>query len=164
VRVTLREIRDVDAPLLFRIYASTRAEEFAQVDWSGAQKDVFLRQQFEAQTKHYGAHFADARFNVIECDGEDAGRLIVWRGQDEMRLVDIALLSGFRGRGIGERLVRSILEEAAELGLPVRIHVERSNPAHRLYARLGFVPIGEQGLYFLLEWRAAASVQEKTAS
>lgn len=164
MRVTLRQVRDVDAPLLFRIYASTRADELAQVDWSDAQKDAFLRQQFEAQTKHYGARFADARYDVIECDREAAGRLIVWRGRDEIRLVDIALLPAFRGRGIGEGLVRPILDTAAELGLPVRIHVERSNPALRLYARLGFVPIGEQGLYFLLEWRAAASAQEKTAS
>ena len=164
MRVTLRPIRDDDAPLLFRIYASTRAEELAPLAWSEAQKEAFLRQQFDAQTRHYGAHFADARFDVIECDREAAGRLIVWRGRDEIRLVDIALLPAFRGRGIGERLLRPILEAAAELGLPVRIHVERSNPALRLYRRLGFAPIGEEGLYLQLEWRSPASDQEKTAS
>lgn len=164
MRVTLRPIRGEDAPLQLRIYASTRAEELAQVDWSEAQKDAFLRQQFDAQSRHYAVHFPDARFDVIECDGDAAGRLIVWRGPDEIRVVDIALLPAFRGRGVGEGLLRPILDEAAVLGLPVRIHVERANPARRLYARLGFAPIGEQGIYFQLEWRAAASAQENTAS
>lgn len=162
--LTLRPVRDGDAPLLFRIYASTRIEELAQVDWSEAQKDAFLRQQFHAQTSHYAAHFGDARFDVIEHDGEPAGRLIVWSGPDEIRLVDVALLPDFRRRGIGERLVGAVLDEAAAAELPVRIHVERSNPARRLYARLGFVPIGEQGVYVLLEWRAGAGAQAKTAS
>ncbi len=153
MRVTLRPVRDDDASLLFRIYASTRAEELAPLEWSEAQKDAFLRQQFDAQTRHYRTHFADARFELIECDLEPAGRLIVWHGQGEIRLVDISLLPAFRRRGIGEGLLRPILDAAAERQVPVRIHVERSNPARRLYSRLGFLPIGEQGLYFLLEWR-----------
>jgi ribosomal protein S18 acetylase RimI-like enzyme len=164
MRVTLRPAREDDAEFLLRVYASTRAEELAQVDWSEAQKEVFLRQQFEAQSQHYRAHFVGARFDVIERDGEPAGRLIVWRGRDEIRVVDIALLPAFRGRGVGEGLLRPILAEAAELGLPVRVHVERANRAHGLYARLDFVPIAERGLYLLLEWRAEAAAQENTAS
>jgi len=164
VRVMLRPAREDDASFLLRVYASTRVEELAQVDWSEAQKDAFLRQQFEAQTQHYREHFDGARFDVIECDDEAAGRIIVWRSRDEIRLVDIALLPAFRGRGVGEGLLRAILAEAAERGLPVHIHVERANPALRLYARLGFIPIAEQGFYLQLEWRAGATAQANTAS
>ena len=164
MRVMLRPAREDDASFLLRVYASTRVEELAQVDWSEAQKDAFLRQQFEAQTQHYREHFDGAHFDVIECDAEAAGRLTVWRSRDEIRLVDIALLPAFRGRGVGEGLLRAILAEAAERGLPVHIHVERANPALRLYGRLGFVPIAEQGLYVQLEWRAGATAQANTAS
>jgi hypothetical protein len=34
----------------------------------------------------------------------------------------------------------------------VRIHVERYNPALRLYERLGFRRIADGGIYFLMEW------------
>jgi ribosomal protein S18 acetylase RimI-like enzyme len=65
---------------------------------------------------------------------------------------------------VGEALLREVLGEAAGCGLPVRIHVERGNPARRLYARLGFVPLAERGIYHELEWSPAPSAQAKTAS
>ena len=53
-------------------------------------------------------------------------------------MIDIALLPDHRGRGIGARLLRDVLHEATAAGLPVRLSVERSNPARSLYERLGF--------------------------
>jgi ribosomal protein S18 acetylase RimI-like enzyme len=161
--VTLRAVQEDDASFLLRVYASTRAEELAQIDWSEAQKDAFLRMQFEAQTRHYREHYAAARFDVIECDGEPAGRLIVLRAAGEIRLVDLALLPAWRGRGIGGRLLRELLAEASAARLPVTVHVERTNPALRLYARLGFTPIAEVGPYFKLEWKAASGGQHGRA-
>lgn len=48
--------------------------------------------------------------------------------------------------------MRQILAEGAEAGKLVRIHVEENNPALRLYRRLGFKKIEEQGVYYLIEW------------
>ena len=36
------------------------------------------------------------------------------------------------------------------------IHVEMSNPARRLYERLGFAPVEEHGVYLLMERRPGA--------
>ena len=41
---------------------------------------------------------------------------------------------------------------------PVRLHVEPSNPARRLYERLGFTRIADQGLYWLMEWSPPGAV------
>jgi hypothetical protein len=54
------------------------------------------------------------------------------------RIVDIALLPQYCNRGIGTTLLRDLQSEAAAAGKPLRIHVERFNPALRLYQRLGF--------------------------
>lgn len=155
--ITFRPIRDDDREFLARLYASTREEELAVTPWSEEQKAAFLRQQFEAQHAFYTEQFADAEFSVILLDGEPAGRLYVDRREDEIRLIDIALLPEHRGQGIGGELMRDLLAEGEEKGLPVTIHVERFNPALRLYERLGFRHVEEQGPYYLMEWRPGAT-------
>lgn len=157
----LRPARSTDRPFLLRVYASTRAEELALVDWSPEQKQAFVAMQFEAQDRHYRAHYPAARFDVIERNGEPIGRLYVARGEDEIRLIDISLLPEHRNGGIGGTLLRALLEEAAAAGKRVRIHVEQFNPALRLYARLGFEELEERGVYKLMEW---VPPQLKTAS
>ena len=155
--VTFRPIRPQDEAFLLRLYASTRQEEMALVDWSEEQKEAFLRFQFEAQHQYYQQQFPEARFDLILLDGEPAGRLYLHRRPDEIRLIDIALLPEHRGRGLGGALMRQILADGEEVGLPVRIHVERNNPALRLYHRLGFESIEDQEVYYLMEWRPAGA-------
>ncbi len=45
-----------------------------------------------------------------------------------------------------------VLAEAARASKPVRIHVEKLNPALRFYERLGFTRIADKGVYWFLEW------------
>lgn len=154
--VHLRAITDVDLPLLERVYASTRTEELAQTDWDDAQKAAFLGFQFRAQHEHYTTHYADADFFIIEHRQVPVGRLYLHWRSDDLRIVDVALLPEARGHGIGEALLRALLDAAAARGHGVSIHVEQMNPAMRLYARLGFRKAGEHGIYHLMEWRPDA--------
>jgi ribosomal protein S18 acetylase RimI-like enzyme len=147
----LRPVSADDRDLLLRVYASTREDELRILGWSEEQRTAFVRQQFEAQDAYYREHYESAVFDVIEIDGEPAGRLYVARWEDEMRIIDIALLPEYRGRGIGTALLRERLDEAASEGRRLSIHVEVGNRARRLYERLGFVPIEEGGVYVLME-------------
>ena len=91
-------------------------------------------------------------FQIILQKGEPVGRLYVDRRKDEIRLIDIALLPELHGQGIGSWLLQDLMDEAKKVGKPIRIHVERFNPALRLYERLGFTHIADQGVYYLMEW------------
>ena len=142
-----------DADFLQRVYASTRSDELALTDWSDEQKAQFCRMQFEAQDRHYREHYPGAEFCVIERDGEAIGRLYVDRREREIRIMDISLLPAARGAGLGTRLLRDLKEEARAVGSVVSIHVEKFNPALRLYQRLGFQPVEDLGVYLLMEWR-----------
>lgn len=153
LRVTLRPVNPGDRDFLLHVYASTREEELAQVAWSEGEKEAFLRHQFDAQDRHYREHYLGASFDVVELDGIPVGRLYVARRADEIRIMELALLPRHRGAGIGTRLVRSILDEAALEGKRTSVHVEHQNPARRLYERLGFAPVAERGVYLLLEAR-----------
>ncbi|HVS40440.1 MAG TPA: GNAT family N-acetyltransferase [Gemmataceae bacterium] len=149
--LTLRPIRPDDEEFLRRVYAGTRAEELAPLAWDDAQKMAFLRMQFDLQHRYYQAQFPDAAYSVVLLDGEPVGRLYVDRGEKEICILDIALLPERRGAGLGGTLLRDLLAEADRAAKPVRIHVERFNPALRLYQRLGFVQIGETDFYYLMK-------------
>jgi ribosomal protein S18 acetylase RimI-like enzyme len=156
--VTLRPETEEDIPFLLAVYAGTRADEMAIVPWTQEQKDQFVLMQFGFQRKYYLEHYGGAAFDIVMVDGHPAGRLYVYRGSGEIRIIDIALLPEYRGRGIGGGLLAGILEEARERQLLVSIHVERNNPAMRLYRRLGFQFAGEQGpVYLRMEYRAPAA-------
>ncbi|WP_022948206.1 GNAT family N-acetyltransferase [Methylohalobius crimeensis] len=144
-----------DLPLLAEIYCQSRDYEMAKIPhWTEEDKRRFLLQQFEVQHKYYRAYLDGTRFQVVEDrNGEPLGRLYLRPLEDQIRVVDIALLAHRRGKGVGSRLMRAIMEDAAEEDKPVTIHVERENPALSFYRRLGFRKIAEEGVYYLMEWR-----------
>ncbi|MEM7049390.1 MAG: GNAT family N-acetyltransferase [Acidobacteriota bacterium] len=150
--IELRPMTSEDLPFLLQVYAGTRAEELAAVPWSDAEKEQFVRMQFEAQHTFYQQQFPDAAYDLVVVDGEAIGRLYVDRRTDEIRLIDIALLPEKRRGGVGSRLLAELLAEGQAAGLPVRIHVEKNNPALSLYHRLGFEELEDQGVYYLMEW------------
>ena len=150
--VTLRPIREEDMAFLLRLYAATRADEMAMVtDWSDEQKGQFIQMQFQAQHAWYQEHYGGAQFDLVLINGIPAGRFYVHRRASEIRLMDISLLPEYRKRGIGTALLKELFAESAATGKPVTIHVEKYNPAMRLYERLGFVPIADRGVYLLLQ-------------
>jgi ribosomal protein S18 acetylase RimI-like enzyme len=151
--ITLRPIADEDRGFLRALYGTTRADELAVVDWSEEQKAEFIRFQFRAQHTYYMQQFPNAAFDLVLEDDRPIGRFYVDRRADEIRVIDIAILPEKRRSGIGGRLMRQILEEGQDAGLPVQIHVERNNPALALYRRLGFEEIEDQQVYLLMKWQ-----------
>lgn len=159
----LRPVRDDDRAFLVALYGASRAGELALAGWDAATRAAFVEQQFAAQDRHYRGHYPGATLDVVEIGGERAGRLYVHRGARDIRIMDILLAPPFRGRGIGSALLRDLIGEAAASGRVLSIHVERDNPARRLYERLGFEPAGEHGIYVLME-RAPSSPSSVAAT
>ena len=150
--IRLRPVAPADQPFLRGLYASTRAEEMALVDWDAPALEAFLAMQFDAQALHYRTNHPDGEFSIVLVDGEPAGRIYVDRREREIALLDIVLLPAHRGRGIGTVLVGGLLDEGATSGVPVRLHVERFNAsARRLYERLGFRQVEDVGMHILME-------------
>lgn len=155
LKLTLRPIRNDDLDFLYQVYASTREDELAPLPWTDSQKRTFLQMQFNAQHHYYQEQFAEASYQVILQDEQPVGRLYVDRGSDEIRIIDIALLSAARNQRIGSFLLQQILDEATLSGKRVVLHVEKDNPALRLYQRLGFQVKEDKGVYWFMQWLPA---------
>ncbi|HVF42180.1 MAG TPA: GNAT family N-acetyltransferase, partial [Pyrinomonadaceae bacterium] len=104
------------------------------------------------------ARFPDAQYDVILVGGRTAGRIWIGRAEEEIRLLDIALLPEFRGQGVGAVLVGALIEEARSAGKRLRHMVFVLNgDALRFYQRLGFRVFEEVGGYLHMEWKPEGS-------
>jgi GNAT superfamily N-acetyltransferase len=151
--VTLRPALPEDEAFLLKIYAGTRADEMAASGWDEAQRQAFLKMQFDAQQQHYRSHYPQGEHSIILLREEPAGRVYVARSSEEIRILDIALLAERRSAGVGTLIIKDLMREAAKTRRPVRVYVETFNRALRLFERLGFSRTGQAGFHYLMQWQ-----------
>ena len=140
-----------DDGFLARLFYDVRAPEFAPLGLPPASLDELLAMQFRAQRGGFAAEFPNACDHILRVGAEPVGRILVNETLEEIRLVDIALITSYRGQGLGEWLLRKLCQRAAGAGLPLRLSVRPGNPALRLYERLGFRRISSDGINIAME-------------
>ena len=129
---SLRAAREEDIPFLLRLreVAMDPHHRAAGVFQTPAEMEERVR-----------SHWDEAQ--VIEVDGRPAGLWKLWRRQDAWWILQVQLMPDHQGRGIGAALIRGLQAQARAAGMPLRLKVLRTNPARRLYERLGFVIVGD---------------------
>ena len=154
MNLRLLPITSADDSFLLEVYASSRAEEMKLAAWTDGVKHAFIKFQFETQSRHYFKTYPNGSFDVVKLNGESAGRFYTVELNDEIRILDATLSPEFRNQGIGTKLVTDVLAAAYLKNKSVRIHLETYNPSRRLFSRLGFRLISEEGIYDLWEKRS----------
>lgn len=153
--LTLRPATAADDEFLVAVFANTRELELQALAWNPAQAQAFLTMQFNAQQQSYRVSYPAAENNIILLGEQPIGRMLVDRSANAIHLVDIAILSDYRNRQFGSSLIVGLLAEAAAGNQPVDLSVFMGNPAVRLYERLGFIKVDEDGSYLSMRFPAA---------
>ncbi len=150
--IELRAATPADEAFLQRLFADVRGAELAPLALDEAAVETLMRMQYTAQARSYAASHPEAVVDVVVVDGEPCGRLWVDRSGPEIVLLDVGLLTASRRRGVGGSLLGALVAEARTRGCPVCLHVERHNPARRLYERLGFRVVGDGEVHLAMRW------------
>lgn len=144
---------ETDDSFLFEVYAGTRLDEMVLWGWSAEEQSDFLKMQYRCQKESYRLQYPGLLSQIILVGDNRAGRILTARKEEELILVDIALLPRFRGKGIGIAILKDLQREAAAAGLFIKLSVLEGNPAGRLYERLGFQPIERKEPYTVMQWQ-----------
>lgn len=109
--ITLKKFGPDHQPFIEALYRSTREAELQLTNWTEDQKSAFCHMQQFAQLADYRSQ-PGASHQVICYKKKPAGRLFCWEWAEEIRLADISLLPGFRGRGIGRAVLPELMATA----------------------------------------------------
>ena len=149
-----------DQAFLSELFNDVRSVEFAPLGLPQPALAQLLGMQFRAQQSGYAAQFPQAVDRILWSGATRIGRMLVNESADGIHLVDIALLTPYRGQGRGTELIQRLRARAMATRLPLRLSVRFGNPAERLYARQGFVRTGGDGIYITMELREPGAVEE----
>jgi ribosomal protein S18 acetylase RimI-like enzyme len=139
-RLIQRPAEPNDTNFLLALFAESRPELALLPEAIRAQ---LIHMQFDSQLSQYRSSAPEAVDWILELnlDGraEPVGRCYLQQGPDEHRLLDLAILTQWRGHGLGSEVITLLCEGARQSGVPLRLSVWHANlGAIRLYRRLGF--------------------------
>jgi len=133
-KYTLRQGTDADFGLYKYLHHDLFKEHATAIwGWDEARQDEIAEKEF-----------AESGISVIQVAGQDIGVVQIEEKEDEFHLSQLWISRDFQGRGIGTAITKETIKMATAKGLPVRLHVLKTNHrARSLYERLGFVLDGK---------------------
>jgi ribosomal protein S18 acetylase RimI-like enzyme len=91
-----------------------------------------------AQTASFRRQWAPAEVRIIMRDGASIGWLQTKALADALFLKQLFVEGASQRQGIGTEVMHRLITEGAATGRPMTLGVVKTNPARRLYERLGF--------------------------
>ena len=95
-------------------------------------------------------------------DKSPIGRVYVDYSTVEFRVIDISILPEFQNQGIGKRILQDVIHRGNRQGVPVRMRVNKNNPALNLYQQMGFKIIADEKIVWHLEMRPNGDTRDDT--
>ena len=91
-----------------------------------------------------------AIYKVAVCDDKVVGYAGMWHVITEGHITNIAVLEQYRRQGVGESLMKALIEEAYEkemIGITLEVRISNTT-AQKLYTKYGFKPEGFRKRYY----------------
>jgi ribosomal protein S18 acetylase RimI-like enzyme len=141
-RVAVRQATTDDIEFMVQLFLRLAVQR--NPNREGLNVEAIVQGTREATLDQVRGDVKDSTTYVIEFDGRSVGRLRVVRTAEQIEIAGIQVLPDDQRCGIGTAVIRALMQEGKQKGLPVVLQVEKDNPdAKRLYLRLGFEPQGE---------------------
>lgn len=129
IKYGLRKISEDDYGFVYQV--KKEAYKGYVEEYYGAWDEERQREYFKAFIESFG----DGAY-IITADGQDIGFFNASRRGEEYEIGNICIIPQYRNMGIGTAILKDVLYRNA--GKEISLQHFRSNPAGRLYKRLGF--------------------------
>jgi GNAT superfamily N-acetyltransferase len=125
---------------LYALHVATM-KEYVDITrgWEDAQQEAAHRKEHNP-----------AGIKIITLDGSDIGMLSIEETEAEVFVAHIENSPEQQGHGIGSRILKQIIADAAQNPKQAALRVLRINPARSLYERLGFKVAGQTATHIFM--------------
>lgn len=142
-----------DEEFFWQLYVLQQSGFIQSLGWDATQQKIFLQMQYRARNGSYAMAYPHANDAVLcGLDGTAMGRLLTEETASDLHIIDFALLPQYRSKGIGSQVLRDLQARCRKEARKIKLHVPCDNPASRLYTRMGFRLIEQNGVYAQMEW------------
>ena len=143
-KISLRQATEVDREFAFQVLKTAFGKYVKEVYGWNEQLQRQIHQQ----------RFRPSSTWIIKYDDKEIGLLAFDREIDHIRVRQLFLLLEYQGWGIGVYLMKDILKESKQKGIPVRLQVLKvNNRAKVFYERIGFSVTGETETHHKMEYK-----------
>ena len=140
-----------DEPFIRSLLHDVVCDELGAGAWPPELRSSIVEMQYRARRQGIRSNYPDAQEEILLLDREAVGWTVIDRRPAEVLLVEIAVARQFRGRGLATRRIHELIAEADKACKPLRLSVLGTNPAQRLYARMGFRDTGSDSVRVYME-------------
>lgn len=150
--ILLRKTTEQDQVFLKTLFCATREYLFS-LPLPKAQLDFLVQQQFLLQQTSYMEQFPQALNCIIEHNGLPVGKLVLAETDQNVHIVDLALIPQQRGQGYGTGLLRQLQKHVGAENRMISLSVDLQNfHAQRFYRALGFKSVATSATHESMCW------------
>jgi ribosomal protein S18 acetylase RimI-like enzyme len=140
--ITLRKARPGDCELAYSVKKAA-LRKYVEKVWGWREDE---------QRRLHEERFRSQDYRVVNLAGRDVGIMAVVVAPDCVRVNQIFILREHQRKGVGRECMLLVMDEARQMGLPVRLGVLKVNvPAQAFFQKLGFVRTAETDTHVLME-------------
>jgi ribosomal protein S18 acetylase RimI-like enzyme len=136
-------------PIIREIWCETNAD-FLGLEYEGPIVDLMLL-QFSAKMAQYQTQYPNLQQRIADFQKKASGYIMWSLENDELVVVDIAVLTAYQRKGIATELLQQCIKTANQNKKPVRLTVTRDNPAISLYLRMGFTIVSSNHVHHQMQ-------------
>ena len=136
MQYTLREATIADVDLLDLIYTENMKS--------------YVEKNYPWNPQLFRDCFIPNEYQVVEINYRLIGFMKVVMSETEIYLGEIQIIKEFQKQGIGTSLTQSVIKEAQASNKKLWLRVLKSNPAKKLYKRLGFTELKESSTHTIM--------------
>ena len=142
IKLTYRKALETDIDYLLWLRKATMDQHLINSGTILSETDQLLR-----------INYLFDQAKIVILNNENIGLLKLDEKEHLVEIVQIQINPEYQGKGIGQQVIKAVIEKSLRANKEISLSVLKENPAKALYLRMGFEIIGQDNTSFMMLYK-----------